>query len=122
MARNRCRPGLGGPDHRPVAVALRVRAEANEPDLSTRTAGFDAVPPAGGTSAHRNPHPPPFAVAPVVRQPLGVALPSREVRVLEECLYQPEPAILPTDPVSRVLPPVAKLLNHLLPLDHLRSF
>ena len=37
-------------------------------------------------------------------------------------MRRPETAILPTVPVSWVLPPDAKILDHLLLLDHLRSF
>src|SRR5215213_3917666 len=66
-------------------------------------------------------YPPPVAMPPVVGQPLLVSVPLREVRVLEEQLRRPETAIPPTVPVSWVLPPVAKLLAHLL-LAHLRSF
>jgi hypothetical protein len=56
----------------------------------------------------------PVAMPPVVGQPLLVTGPFREVRVLEEQLRRPETAIPPTVPVSWVLPPVAKLLAHLL--------
>src|SRR5918997_2059291 len=66
--------------------------------------------------------PPPVAVAPVVRQPLIVARPSREVRVFEERLRRPETALLPTVPVGRLLPSDDKLPDFLLLLDHLRSF
>ena len=58
--------------------------------------------------------PPPVAMPPVVRQPLLGTGPFREVRVLEEQLPHPETALPLTLPVSRVLPPVAKLLGHLL--------
>src|SRR5215203_1126435 len=51
---------------------------------------------------------------PVVGQPLLVTGPFREVRVLKEQPRRPETAIPPTVPVSRVLPPVAKILGHLL--------
>src|SRR5215218_2652915 len=51
---------------------------------------------------------------PVVGQPLLVSGPFREVRVLEEQLRRLETAISPTVPVSWVLPPVAKILGHLL--------
>ena len=51
---------------------------------------------------------------PVVGQPLLETGPFREVRVLDEQLRRPETAILPTVPVSWVLPPVAKLLGPLL--------
>src|SRR5918993_704553 len=67
----------------------------------------------------------PVAMPPVVGQPLLVTSPLREVRVLEEQLPRSETAIPPTVPVSWVLPPLAKLLGHLLlahPLSPYHSF
>jgi hypothetical protein len=58
--------------------------------------------------------PPPVAMPPIVGQPLLMTVPFREVRVLEEQLRRPETSIPPTVPVSWVLPPLAKLLAHLL--------
>jgi len=59
-------------------------------------------------------NPPPFAMPPIVCQSLLVTRPFREVRVLKEQPRRPETAIPPAVPVSWVLPPVAKLLGHLL--------
>src|SRR5215204_4091575 len=58
--------------------------------------------------------PPPVAMPPVVRQPLLGRGPFREVRVVEERLRRPVTSILPTVPVSRVLPPLVELFGRLL--------
>src|SRR5688500_4336699 len=66
-------------------------------------------------------NPPPCAMPPIVCQSLLVTGPFRELRILKDQPRRPETAIPPAVPVSWVLPPVAKLLGHLL-LAHLRSF